>query len=178
MKSMASSTKKSENSTFSYSALSKEEKSLIEKAKEFLTPITEKYNLDLATLFQSIPDSIPVSIFISQLTILESIVKYLKEEKNLSLSTIAEFLNRDERNIWHIYNNAKRKYPQKFVIKTGKIVIPLSVFSGTKLSALETIVTYLKENSSLTYHEIAVLINRDERTVWTVYQRARKKNVK
>jgi len=27
----------------------------------------------------------------------------------------------------------------------------------------------------LTYHEIAVITNRDDRTIWTVYNRAKKK---
>ena len=54
-------------------------------------------------------------------------------------------------------------------------MIPVSIFSKEKLSPFETIVTYLKEKQGLNYHEIGSLLNRDERNIWTVYSRARKK---
>ena len=34
---------------------------------------------------------------------------------------------------------------------------------------------YLKDKLNLTYHEIAVLLNRDDRTIWTCYNIAKKK---
>ena len=57
----------------------------------------------------------------------------------------------------------------------GKYTIPLSVVCDRDVSIFETIVEYLKETYDLTYHEIAVLLNRDDRTIWTVYKRAQKK---
>jgi len=57
----------------------------------------------------------------------------------------------------------------------GKYTIPLSVVCDRDVSIFETIVEYLKETYGLTYHEIAVLLNRDDRTIWTVYKRAQKK---
>ncbi|MEK6879693.1 MAG: hypothetical protein AABY22_08810, partial [Nanoarchaeota archaeon] len=54
--------------------------------------------------------------------------------------------------------------------------IPASIFSNLKLSVLESIVKYLKETLNLTYHNIAVLLKRDERNIWTIYNRAIKKN--
>ncbi|MBI2005629.1 MAG: hypothetical protein HYS80_02600, partial [Candidatus Aenigmarchaeota archaeon] len=39
----------------------------------------------------------------------------------------------------------------------------------------ENIAAYLKDTFGLTYHAIAVLLNRNDRTIWTVYQRAKKK---
>jgi hypothetical protein len=57
----------------------------------------------------------------------------------------------------------------------GKFAIPLSIVCDRKVSIFETIVEYLKEHYGLTYHEIAVLLNRDDRTIWTVYNRAVKK---
>lgn len=53
--------------------------------------------------------------------------------------------------------------------------IPSSIFKDRRLKVLEAIVEYMKENLNLSYKEIAVLLNRNERTIWTVYNRVRKK---
>lgn len=55
--------------------------------------------------------------------------------------------------------------------------IPTSAVRHRDISILEAIVVYLKDIQSLTYHEIAVLINRDDRTIWTCYNRASKKRI-
>lgn len=60
-------------------------------------------------------------------------------------------------------------------ILTFDIVIPSYVLRDRKLSALESIIEYLKEVRKLTYHEISILLNRDERNIWTMYNRAKKK---
>jgi len=120
--------------------------------------------------------SIPDFIFNKKLTVLESIVKYLKENHSLSYREIAKSINRDERNIWHIYSSAVKKFSQKFIVKDSKFLIPLSVFSNRKLSILENLVFYLKNEFNLSYHKIAVVIHRDDRTVWTVYQKAKRKH--
>jgi hypothetical protein len=60
--------------------------------------------------------------------------------------------------------------------KTTQEGIPLTVFSNEKLSSLEIIVKYLKESTGKTYHEIAVLLNRDDRTVWSTYHNSIKKH--
>ena len=162
------------------SQLKPEEIGRIEQVKELLLPIQEKYSLthDEITGLLKEETAFPLSILNQKLTILESIVKYLKEEKKCSLREISHLINRDERNIWHIYDQARRKHAERFILKKEAFWIPLSIFSKTRLSALEALVAYLKEEFSLNYHEIALLLKRDDRTVWTVYQRARKKNVK
>ncbi len=53
--------------------------------------------------------------------------------------------------------------------------IPVSIFKKEKLSPFEAIVKYLKEEMKLTYHQIGVLLNRDERNIWTIYNRVKKK---
>ena len=53
--------------------------------------------------------------------------------------------------------------------------IPVSILQDRNLSVLENIASYLKDTFGLTYHKVAVLLNRDDRTIWTVYQRAKKK---
>ena len=57
----------------------------------------------------------------------------------------------------------------------SNIWIPSNVLRDNSISVLEAIVEFLKEKKGLTYHQIGELINRDERNVWTVYQRAKKK---
>ncbi|MBI2128672.1 hypothetical protein HYU07_00385 [Candidatus Woesearchaeota archaeon] len=59
--------------------------------------------------------------------------------------------------------------------RMSKVGIPVSILKDRKLSALEAISEYLKETLNMNYHEIAVLMNRDDRTIWTVYSRAKKK---
>ena len=73
------------------------------------------------------------------------------------------------------YNNAKVKRKEKLSVKESKFFIPVSIFKDRKLSVLEALVSYLKDNFNLRYREIAVLLNRDERNIWTVYNRYKKK---
>jgi len=56
--------------------------------------------------------------------------------------------------------------------------IPTMIFKDRRLAVLESIVAYLKENKGMQYHEIAEMLNRDQRTIWTVYQRTLKKRTK
>lgn len=53
--------------------------------------------------------------------------------------------------------------------------IPSFVFKDRTLSVLEVMVEYLRDNKKMRFHEIALIINRDDRTVWTVYRRAKLK---
>ena len=160
--------------------LNKEDLNQLKKAKEILLPLKEKYKLTFDELKELFEEGLkaPIQIFNNKLTPLESLTKYLKEEKTLSLHEISLLINRNERNIWHTLSNSKKKHPEKFILKDVKLWIPVKIFSDPNLSALEVLVSHLKEKHSLTYHEIAVLLERDDRTIWTVYSRARKKYVK
>lgn len=40
---------------------------------------------------------------------------------------------------------------------------------------MESVVFYMKSSLGMKYHEIAESLNRDDRTIWTVYKRAEKK---
>jgi hypothetical protein len=55
------------------------------------------------------------------------------------------------------------------------IDVPSFVFRDRSVSVLECLVEYLKDTHQMNYHEIGVLLNRNERTVWTCYDRAKKK---
>lgn len=56
------------------------------------------------------------------------------------------------------------------------ILIPVSVFETESLSALEAICKYLKEELEITYSKIALLLNRNSRTIWTTYNNAARKS--
>lgn len=160
--------------------LSKKELKDLEKIKNTLSPIFEKYEA-IDTLFKSLETrevKIPVSVFTNKLTILEAIVKYLKEEKNLSLRNIADLLKRDERNIWHTYDKAKKKYPTQRKSVFSEKFVPVSIFENRKLSAFENLVSYLKTDLGLRFSEISRLLGRDARTIWTIWNRTRKKYAK
>ena len=65
------------------------------------------------------------------------------------------------------------------IVSSGSsITIPLSIFSDRTVAVLEILVEYLKDMHKLSYHEIAILINRNDRTIWTAYNRAKKKRIK
>lgn len=55
------------------------------------------------------------------------------------------------------------------------LVVPVEIFQNRSLAPLEAISEYLKDVKGLSYHEIAVFLNRDDRTIWTCYNRAKKK---
>lgn len=121
---------------------------------------------------------IPCSLFRNRhLGILEIITKYLREEVNLSYKEIAILLNRDDRTIWSTYNSAIKKEKERFKITKDRFLIPISIFKERDFGFLELLTSYLKENHNLSYHEIAMLLNRDDRTIWTAYNRLlQKKN--
>ena len=101
--------------------------------------------------------------------------KEVRENLGLSYKEIASFTNRNPAVLAVTYRNARRKLQEKFVERISNYSIPLVVLHDRKLSVLENIVSYLKDTFGLSYHNIAILLNRDDRTIWTVYQRSKKK---
>jgi len=130
--------------------------------------------------------SVPVGIFRSGLGPLEAVVKYLKEKKDLSLHEISILLSRDPTTIWTTYQNALKEENgfdlslsdldlAALKVKKDDLNIPISLFAKRDLSVLEAVSSYLKDNFDLGYNDIALILNRDQRTIWTVVNRARKK---
>lgn len=119
---------------------------------------------------------VPLSVFKNdKLSSLEIFVKYLRENLLLSYNQIAELTGRNPATLAVTYNIARKKLPEKFVPEISPYSIPVKVLQDRKLSVLENISSYLKDTFGLNYHSVAVLLNRDDRTIWTVYQRAIKK---
>lgn len=142
----------------------------------FLKVLEEKYlvsSKDIIELLRKEPDKdvIPVCIFKERkLSGLEVITKFMKENLGLKYSGIASDMNRNSGTIGITYRNARKKMSGGLIITSG-IDIPILIFKDRKLSVLENIVVYLRKNG-MSLHEIAVLINRDDRTIWTVNNRA------
>ena len=123
-------------------------------------------------------ESVPLSIFQNQkLSSLETITKYLKENKKLNYKQIANSLNRNYGSIAVTYRTAKKKFSVELKT-TGKKSIPLNIFSDKKLSVLENIVFYLKNKYHMKYSEIADVLCKNQRTIWTVHKRAENKQTK
>src|SRR3989338_3345974 len=131
--------------------------------KLIIDDIKEKYNLspsEILSLIEEKPISkeilIPVSIFEAEnLSALEAVCKYLKEDLDISYSKIALLLNRNSRTIWTTYNNALSKAKGKLAAKEPKFYVPVSIFRNRNLSVLENLVSYLKDNFNLRYSEIS-----------------------
>ncbi len=157
--------------------LPQEEQLTVERIRELLSLLKAKYHLSTKDILQVFDDKeifLPSAIFIKQLSILESVTKYLKEELQLSYHQTGLLLKRNEKNIWHTYSNAKKKHVAALKVSPSKYFIPVSIFQ-TELSMLENLVVYAKEHLNLTYHNIALLLERNDRTIWTMYQRAKRK---
>ena len=141
-----------------------------------------KYNVtpdDLSFLLSGMESrkaSIPISIFkTSTLSSLEAIVKFLRENRNLSYNRIGMLLCRNPRTLAVTYNVSRRKMQAFFddSIDNDNSRIPFTAFTR-RLSILECICVYLKSQGN-SYAEISRMIDRDQRTVWTVCKRAEKK---
>jgi hypothetical protein len=74
------------------------------------------------------------------------------------------------------YNLSSEELIAAISDKTEKEAIPLTAFADNKLSSLEIIVKYLKEETGKTYHQIAQVLKRDDRTIWATYNNSTKKS--
>ena len=81
-------------------------------------------------------------------------IGHLKEQHNLSNGQIAALF--------------EKKVP-------SQNLLPISIFNNKELGSLETVVKYLKEELGLRFHEIALMLNRNDRTIWATYKIACKK---
>lgn len=61
------------------------------------------------------------------------------------------------------------------VLEKSSLAIPTSIFKNRELSILEALTVHLKNDKKMTYAQIGRLLNRNDRTIWTAYNRAQKK---
>ncbi len=147
----------------------------VQEFRLVLEKITEEYIKKFEEKKGKKEFEIPVNIFKQELSPLETVVKYLKENLNLPYKEIAISLNRSEKTVWQAYNFSRKKLPEKFSATISEYKIPISILKNRDFSILESVVSHLKNSHSLTYHQIAVLLNRDDRTIWTVNKRKNQK---
>lgn len=159
-----------------------EEIFLLKLLKETSQRLKTKYNYSDEQLFavctreeQTI--TIPLSIFADELCPSEALTKYLKEEHQLTYHEISVLINRDERGVWANYQRAIKKQHASLEIVEG-ISVPVSIFQNNKLSILECLISFLKEVLHLKNSKIAKLLNRNQSNIWTIYKRAKNKEVK
>jgi hypothetical protein len=100
----------------------------------------------------------------------------MRENKKISYDIIAKLLSRNAKTLAVTYNVAKKKIPKLLdenISLSEQKNIPFKIFDNT-LSILESIVKYLHD-SGYTYSQIGRMIDKDPRTIWTVYTRVKKK---
>ena len=138
----------------------------------------EKYRRDSIDSDISKNIYIPSCIFSQKLSSTETIIKFLKESYDLNFQQIASLLNKKRQSVWRSYKSAAKKHKEALQVTNLFYPIPIHIFKDSKLSLLETLVVFLKDSHKLTFSEISAILMRDQRTVWTSYSRARKKNAK
>lgn len=109
----------------------------------------------------------------------EAEVKEVVNEKSREQVLVSYKFNKDVKQLRDIYNYIKSNYNINTLdmfnlIHQKEIFISTGIFNKN-LSALETIAKYLHENIQLDFNEIALLLNRNVKTVWQAYDFARKK---
>lgn len=120
--------------------------------------------------------SLPISIFDNpNLSPNETIIKYLRENLGYDYNTISSILNRDYQSIYTVYKRTLKKINGRLVPYETKYEMPLMLLKDRSLSISEHIVRYLKEDYNLKYTDIAKLLKRDGKTIWTLYKRANEK---
>lgn len=157
-------------------SLEKDAGGLIRRAEKNNTRTTKKTirktnKLDIK-LLENI--RIPINIYSNGHTPLRATVTYLKDYLDLSFSQIALILNRSYRSIWGAYEPPLIIPPSKTTKNNHEI--PVNEFTK-EFSILETVVKYLRENNH-SYSAIAKMLNKDQRTIWTINKRANEKSKK
>lgn len=117
---------------------------------------------------------IPSSVFSKDLSSLETIVKYLREVYDFSNQEIANLLDKNKQSIWRAYKQACKKNSKSLIVKDLQYPIPISILKSN-LGVLQSIVFFLRDTHHLKFSEIAALLQRDDQTILTSYNKARGK---
>ena len=57
-----------------------------------------------------------------------------------------------------------------------EIKLPIDIFNNDSLSPLETVAKYLKEDLGFRLRDIALLLNRSQKTIWGAYNESKSKD--
>ena len=99
------------------------------------------------------PKDIPLSIFNKELGTLESVIKFLREEKNLPYKSIAKLIDRDHGSVGVTYRQSKKKKASRLEISSS-IRIPVEIFTNKKFSILENLVSFLRLELGMKFSDI------------------------
>src|SRR3989338_4058127 len=103
------------------------------------------------------PDNSPYNRLNNDLAALNTFIEHFTEKHKITLEESFELI-------------------RKLKEKTGNsVLIPSSILKEEKLGILESIIKHLKEDFNFNYHQIALLLERDERAIWAAYSKASKK---
>ncbi len=159
--------------TSKFRDLSKEEK--IELVSHFIDELKSMHDVAENEILGKKEIRIPVGVFSNDaLSCLEAIVKYMRENLKMRFSKIAKLLNRSSKTIWATYFKACKKMPSSFGFVSMDILIPVSAISNRSFSTLESVVGFIKDLDH-SNHEVAEILHLDDRTIWTVWDRVKKK---
>ena len=142
--------------------------------KKSLALVRKNYSgsIMLPAFGQEEVEKIPISIFNTSLSPLQAVTRYLRE-RHKKTHQIAKLLHKRVSSISEAYTDSVSK---DFNVARTDVYIPISVFQENhQLSILEVVVCYLrKQNFGFT--QAALLMGKSPKTIWTVNQRAIKKN--
>jgi len=157
--------------------------------KLFIEFLHKEYDFDdkqIQTILDKATEpTVPIIIFNSKLGCLETITKYLIEEKHMKNSQVAKLTSRSPKTIWATYYRAKQKMPEplstnKFLEtdekKQSSVEIPISILSNKEFSILESIVHYLRKNHGMSLRQISELLHRAQGTIAAIYHRVKQKD--
>jgi hypothetical protein len=114
---------------------------------------------------------LPVSIFsLRQTGILETTIKYLKENYALNYSEIALHLRRYLRAVWAEYNNVVKKSQKGFRIKPNALPIAVEVLGNGRNGPLESLMMHLSENYRFYFTEVSTILNIKYRSILLSFQ--------
>ena len=166
-----------DNCSFSYKLRSNNKEELVRRVSDILFSLNAEEKKDVLKEVLSVKEEgIPISAFKARLSCLEIVVKYLKENMDMSFKEISELLNRRLSTLYNTYNNSKIKFKSSLNVFDKSIVIPLSIFSDRNYSMLESLVAYLV-NEGYSLVKISSLLGKKYNTIKTVYRRHKIKNV-
>jgi hypothetical protein len=94
----------------------------------------------------------------------------LNKELNAINTFIENFIERHNISFEEVFELLSKLREKKKVT-----LVPSFILRDRKLGILECVTKYIKEEFRLSYHQIAVLLKKDDRVVWVTYNKAIKK---
>lgn len=146
---------------------------LLQKIKTSFSSLKNEHGFtmdELLGIFRESELMVPCSLFRSEGSPLSLLVRYLVDGLKVPLPEVPEMINRSYRAVWGAYRHGKDFTKPE----PGVHYLPMSCFTPG-LSIMEAVTRYLKETMSMRLHDIALELGRDDRTIWTHYDRSQKK---